>query len=52
MLQAHSGIKGVVRNALNGEPISNALIHVKNITKIDSNRRRNTEIDHDVTSGA
>lgn len=45
MWQAHIGVKGIVTDAITGEPISNALIHVRNIT----NGQRN-DIMHDVTS--
>lgn len=46
LLQAHIGVKGVVKNSETGAPISNAIIHVKNITD-----GRNDEILHDVTTG-
>ena len=49
--QAHSGVKGVVRDALSGEPIPNAVIQVKNITRVAKATRRNSDIDHDITSG-
>ncbi|XP_075216200.1 carboxypeptidase E-like [Lycorma delicatula] len=42
---SHIGIKGVVRDAISGHPISNAVIHVTNITNGIKN-----EIHHDITS--
>ena len=51
MWMVHSGVKGVVRDALTGVGISNAVVHVKNITRISKGgERRNADIDHDVTS--
>jgi hypothetical protein len=52
MWQTHIGIKGIVRNALNGRPISNAVIHVQNITRTGDGdgEAENTHIDHDITS--
>jgi len=43
--QTHIGIKGVVRDAFSGQPIPNAVIHVKNVTE-----GRSDDIMHDVTS--
>lgn len=43
--RAHIGVKGVVKNAITGAPISNAIIHVKNITD-----GRHDDIFHDITS--
>jgi hypothetical protein len=51
MWQVHSGIKGVVHDSITGKPISNAVVHVKNITRISKGYRRNDDIKHDVTSG-
>ena len=44
--QAHIGVKGRVKDALTGQPLSNTVIHVKNVTA-----GRNDDILHDVTSG-
>lgn len=44
--QAHIGVKGRVKDAVTGQPLSNAVIHVKNVTA-----GRNDYILHDVTSG-
>lgn len=43
--QTHIGVKGIVKDALTGKPIANAVIHAKNITD-----GRNDEIKHDITS--
>lgn len=45
MWQAHTGIKGDVRDAVTGRPIANALVHVTNVTN-----NVVSEINHDVTS--
>lgn len=45
MWQAHIGVKGHVRDAVSGQPLSNTVIHVKNVTA-----GRNDDILHDVTS--
>lgn len=45
MWQTHIGIKGVVYNSMTKHGISNAIIHVKNVTN-DKER----DIQHDVTS--
>jgi hypothetical protein len=39
-------VKGQVRDAVTGQPLSNTIIHVKNVTA-----GRNDDILHDVTSG-
>lgn len=44
--QVHIGVKGEVLDAETGRPLSNAIIHVKNITA-----GRNDDIKHDITSG-
>jgi hypothetical protein len=44
--QAHIGVKGRVKDAVTGQPLSNTVIHVKNVTA-----ERNDDILHDVTSG-
>jgi len=47
----HSGVKGIVSDALTGRPVPNAVIHVKNITRVNKGgARRDDDIDHDVTS--
>ena len=35
ILQGHSGVKGIVSDAVTGRPVSNAVIHVKNITRVN-----------------
>uniref|UniRef100_A0A0A9XL37 Carboxypeptidase E n=1 Tax=Lygus hesperus TaxID=30085 RepID=A0A0A9XL37_LYGHE len=45
MWEVHSGIKGQVRDAVSGKPISNAIIHVRNITGNNV-----YDIMHDITS--
>ncbi|CAG7821320.1 unnamed protein product [Allacma fusca] len=50
MWQVHTGVKGIVRDSIAGKPISNALIHVKNITQINSTHAVSQHINHDVTS--
>merc|ERR1711981_721090 len=47
---AHSGFKGVVKDADTLQGISNALIHVKNITRIAKGYRRSDDINHEITS--
>ena len=51
LFQAHSGVKGVIRDVMTGQGISNAVIHVTNITREGKAQRRNSDIDHDITSG-
>lgn len=46
LFQSHIGIKGIVYNSVTKQGISNAVIHVKNITGGPVR-----EIQHDVTSG-
>jgi len=48
MWQVHNGIKGIVRDAATGIPLSNAVIYVRNVTK--SNYSKEVDINHDVTS--
>ena len=44
-------MKGIVSDALTGRPVPNAVIHVKNITRVNKGgARRDDDIDHDVTS--
>ncbi|CAB3379664.1 Hypothetical predicted protein [Cloeon dipterum] len=45
--QAHIGVKGVVRDAKTRRPISNAFIHVRNLT---DGCEKNCDINHDITS--
>eukprot|EP00095_Tigriopus_kingsejongensis_P012685 maker-scaffold22_size673200-snap-gene-4.20 protein:Tk12685 transcript:maker-scaffold22_size673200-snap-gene-4.20-mRNA-1 annotation:"carboxypeptidase e-like" len=50
MWQAHAGVKGVVLDAATGQGIPNALVHVKNNTRISRFQKRSDDIDHDVRS--
>ncbi|XP_050687270.1 carboxypeptidase E-like [Eriocheir sinensis] len=50
MWQAHTGVKGVVRDALTGQGLPNAIIHVKNVTRFNDTHVRDDHINHDVTS--
>merc|ERR1719382_319769 len=50
MWAAHRGIKGMVRDAATGEGLQGARLHVRNITREERFTRRNSDIDHDVTS--
>merc|ERR1712226_1461141 len=50
MWAAHRGIKGMVRDAATGEGLQGARVHIRNITREDRFTRRNSDIDHDVTS--
>ena len=45
------GVKGTVTEADSGKAISNALIQVQNVTRLENGQRRNDLINHDVTSG-
>jgi len=47
---AHSGFKGVVKDADTLQGIANALIHVRNITRIAKSYRRSDDINHEITS--
>ncbi|XP_023341961.1 carboxypeptidase E [Eurytemora carolleeae] len=47
---AHSGLKGMITDAETKKGIRGAVIHTRNITRIDRFKRRNDDIDHDVTS--
>merc|ERR1712241_729295 len=47
---AHSGVKGVVKDFDTRKGIANAIIHVKNITRVAKTFRRSDDIDHDITS--
>ncbi|MPC85964.1 hypothetical protein E2C01_080771 [Portunus trituberculatus] len=49
--QIHTGIKGVVRDAITQQGLPNAVIHVKNVTRINDTHVRDDHINHDVTSG-
>merc|ERR1712108_75297 len=50
MWAAHRGVKGMVRDAATGEGLQGARLHIRNITREDRFTRRNSDIDHDVTS--
>ena len=43
-------MKGVVKDFDTRKGIANALIHVKNITRVAKSFRRSDDIDHDITS--
>ena len=45
------GVKGTVTDAASGKAIPNALIQVKNVTRIGKVQRRSDLINHDVTTG-
>ena len=45
------GVKGLVADADTGKGIANALVQVKNITRISKGSRMNVDINHDITSG-
>ena len=47
---AHWGVKGVVRDATTGQAISEATVHVRNITRLDRHTRMNADIKHDITT--
>jgi len=48
--QSHIGVKGVVRNAINGKPLSQVSISTRNVTKVNETYTRSDSINHDVTS--
>jgi len=48
--QSHIGIKGEVKDAVTGRPLPNAVITVRNVTRINSTHARDDVIKHDVTS--
>merc|ERR1712012_728913 len=48
--QAHLGFKGLVKDADTLQGIANALIHVKNITRVARSYRRSNDINLDITS--
>ncbi|XP_063864422.1 LOW QUALITY PROTEIN: carboxypeptidase E-like [Scylla paramamosain] len=48
--QVHTGIKGVVRDAITQQGLPSAVIHVKNVTRINDTHVRDDHINHDVTS--
>merc|ERR1712141_389247 len=50
MWMAHMGVKGTVTDAETGKAIPNALIQVKNVTRIGKGHRRSDLINHDVTT--
>ena len=45
------GVKGLVTDVETGKGIPNALIQVKNITRVSKGSRMNVDINHDITSG-
>lgn len=47
---AHSGFKGMVKDADTLQGIANALVHVRNITRIGKSYRRSDDINHEITS--
>merc|ERR1740128_1414028 len=47
---AHMGIKGMITDAGTGKGISGAVVHARNITRVDRFYSRNDDIDHEVTS--
>ncbi|KAF0298301.1 Carboxypeptidase E [Amphibalanus amphitrite] len=47
--QVHTGVKGLVTDSKN-RPIGGAIVHVKNITRINDTMSRNHDINHDVTT--
>ena len=51
MLQVHTGVKGVVRDAQSGRGLAGVVIHVKNITQMNDTHARDDHIDHDVITG-
>ena len=50
MWSAHMGVKGIITDGLTGKGIPKAVIHVRNITRVDRAYRLQEDIDHDVTS--
>jgi len=50
MWLAHMGVKGLVSDVETGKGIPNALIQVKNITRVSKGSRMNVDINHDITS--
>ncbi|ROT74091.1 hypothetical protein C7M84_007422 [Penaeus vannamei] len=50
MWQSHLGVKGVVRDSLTGQGVPNAVIHAKNVTRVNDTHVRDDHINHDVTS--
>jgi len=50
MWMAHMGVKGTVTDAASGKAVPNALIQVKNVTRIGRVQRRSDLINHDVTT--
>merc|ERR1712004_33459 len=47
---AHSGVKGVVKDFDTRKGVANAIIHVKNITRVAKSFRRSDDVNHDITS--
>jgi hypothetical protein len=50
MWMAHMGVKGTVTDAESGKAMPNALIQVKNVTRVGKGHRRSDLINHDVTT--
>uniref|UniRef100_A0A6A7FR08 Carboxypeptidase E-like n=2 Tax=Hirondellea gigas TaxID=1518452 RepID=A0A6A7FR08_9CRUS len=50
MWQVHTGVSGLVRDALGGVGIPGAVVTVRNVTKINETHARNDVIEHDVTT--
>ncbi|XP_071515213.1 carboxypeptidase E-like [Panulirus ornatus] len=50
MWQIHTGVKGIVRDSVTGQGIPSAVIHVKNVTRINDTHIRDEHLNHDVTS--
>jgi len=48
--QSHIGIKGEVKDAVTGRPLPNAVISIRNVTRLNSTHARDDIIKHDVTS--
>ncbi|XP_018017205.1 carboxypeptidase E-like [Hyalella azteca] len=52
MWQVHTGVSGLVRDGLTGLGLPQAVISVRNITKVNATHFRNEAILHDVTTAA
>ncbi|KAF2361813.1 Peptidase M14 carboxypeptidase A [Trinorchestia longiramus] len=50
MWQVHTGVAGIVRNGLTGLSIPDAVISVRNVTRVNATHARNSDIMHDVTT--
>ena len=49
--QSHIGVKGEVKDAVTGRPLVNAVITIRNVTRINETHARKDLIKHDITSG-